>query len=544
MPRRDPFRLLSPWCSRSGRPARVQLNGEMDVKSGFRHEVRTPALVATTCCCCVVLTVLSACGGGGGGGDGYVLDSSGVQNTAGVDIRDTWKPTEPIRSYFGLEEGGSPPRIGGWNASNYTILGWKDGITYGQKMSGPTDTIDIDFTGYFDQLPDHVQGALERAGKSWSYRLRDVLGPHLSHDEVVTRLPRTPDEDNILRTTPRHVDGMLIDIDSDFQNPEWDYEWGYSRARFRSTQIEGNNFTVRTGWIDIAAIDINIGPDWLAHIASHEMGHAIGHAASELDFGVDFGPGADPRYAADTIARYVDFERGVWTGPALTAANGGTYVPFQELDGEPDFGHLGACVMIMSYCGDPIEIPHEMDFAFMRDVGYTVEDLYPTEPEQYSYGAWAEHSAWEVLASRTMTFSTYHITDRIAVEANVFGTPSASDFSNAHSAMLMWNGSLLAADLARYAPVFGNAQVTLSADNLDGTVEFTDLRTVRDVDGQTRLVGWRRATLAYGVAVTENGFVDADGNVTGGFYGPNHEEVAGILSDDAESIHGAFGGTR
>ena len=310
------------------------------MKSGFRHEVRTPALVATTCCCCVVLTVLSACGGGGGGGDGYVLDSSGVQNTAGVDIRDTWKPTEPIRSYFGLEEGGSPPRIGGWNAFNYTILGSKNGITYGQQMSGPTDTIDIDFTGYFDQLPDHVQGALERAGKSWSYRLRDVLGPHLSEDEVVTRVERTAD--GRIPLTP--VGGMLIDIDSDLQNPEYDYEWGYSSALFRTTQIVGSNFTARTGFLDLSALDINQGPDWMAHIASHEMGHAIGHSASSLDYG----PDAHPEYRGDTIARYVDFDRGVWTGPALTEANGGTYVPFQELDGEPDFGHLGACVMIMS----------------------------------------------------------------------------------------------------------------------------------------------------------------------------------------------------
>lgn len=479
---------------------------------------------------------LAACGGGGSVGDGYVLDSSGAQNTAGVDIRDAWKPTEPIRSYFGLEDGGTRPSIAGFNASSYIILGSNNGITYGQKMSGPTDTIDIDFTGYFDQLPGHVQGALERAGKSWSYRLRDVLGPHLSQDEVVTRVERTAD--GKIPLTP--VDGMLIDIDSDFQNPEWDYEWGYSSARLRTTEIVGNDFTVRTGWIDLAALDINRGSDWLAHIASHEMGHAIGHVATDLDFG----PDAHPRYREDTIARYVDYERGIWTGPALTAANGGRYVPFQELEGEIDFGHLGACVMIMSYCGDPIEIPHEMDFAFMRDIGYTVEDSYPTEPEQYSYSAWAEHSAWEVLAARTMTFSTYRITDLIAMEANVFGTPSASDFANAHTGTLTWNGSLLAADLTRYSPVFGNAQITLSADDLDGTAEFTNLRTVRDVNGQALLVGWRRATLAYDVTVGENGFINADENVNGMFYGPNHEEVAGVLSDDIEHIHGAFGGTR
>ena len=34
-----------------------------------------------------------------------------------------------------------------------------------------------------------------------------------------------------------------------------------------------------------------------------------------------------------------------------------------------------------------------MDFAYMKDIGYTVTDEYPAEPELYSYGAWAKHSA-------------------------------------------------------------------------------------------------------------------------------------------------------
>ncbi len=463
-------------------------------------------------------------------------ESSGIRNTAGVDIRDTWKPTGPIKSYFGLEEDGDDPRIVGFDSSGYSVLGSKDGITYGQRMSGPTDTIDIDFTGYFDQLPDYVQGALERAGKSWSYRLKDVLGPHLSTDEVVTRVMRTPDG----RVPPREVDGILIDIDSDFQNPAWDYVWGYSNARLRTTQIEGNNFTVRTGWINIAAIDINRGSDWLAYIASHEMGHAIGHVATDLDFG----PDAHPRHREDTIARYVDYDRGVWTGPALTAANGGRQVAFQRLNGELDFGHLGACEMIMSYCGNDIEIPHEMDFAFMKDIGYTVQDSYPDEPELYSYGAWADYSAWAVRASRTMTFSPYRITDRIEVEADIYGIPSDRDLAEVHTGTLTWSGSLLATDKAEFAPVFGNAEIVLSADTLDGTTQFSNLQTVRDVDGQAHLTGWRRPSLEYAVRVGEKGFTDVGGKVTGGFYGPNHEEVAGILDDGSQKILGAFGGTR
>ena len=463
------------------------------------------------------------------------------RNIAGADIRDTWKETSPIKSHFGLEPGGTPigglldhadlPQFKSGGASAWTILGSKNGITYGQQMSGPTDTIDIDFTGYFAELPDYVQGALERAGKSWSYRLKDKLGPYLSTDEVVTRLERTEDEDGILRPTPWLVDGILIDIDSDYEK---DFFLSSSSATFRTTQTVGGDFTVRTGWVDLKATTIEEGGGWLAHIASHEIGHAIGHDASHI-----YSP------LPETIARYVDFDRGVWTGPALTAAHGGREVEFQlYADGEVNFGHLGACAMIMSYCGNDIEIPHDLDFAFMKDIGYTVEDSYPTVPEQYSYGAWAEHSSWGVLAATSLTFAFYTQTDHITVQADAFGESPNTDFASTHIGTLTWNGSLLATDLEKFAPVFGDTRIVLSGDTLDGSVSFTNLRTVKDAEGEVALMAWRRASLGYGVKVEGNSFRDVGTKVSGDFYGPQHEEVAGVLNDGPEKILGAFGGTR
>ncbi len=478
---------------------------------------------------------MSGCGGGGGGGFGpAVIGSFGIQNTAGVDIRDTWKSTEPIASYFGLQGGGSLPRFEGLDPSGYSVLGSKDGITYAQRMSGPTDTIDIDFIGdfdgYFDTLPDYVQGTIERAGKAWSHRLKDVLGSFMSTDEVVTRKGRN----ELGHTIPRLVDGILLDFETDFENPKWDYAWGGSRGLYRYEQVVGQDFTVRTGWFEVAAGDINSGPLWFAYIAAHEIGHAIGS-------GLEFGRSDIP----EAIERYVDYDRGVWTGPELTAANGGRNVRFQkDRDGEPDFGHLGACPMIMSYCGPEIAIPHEMDFAYMKDIGYTVADDYPAEPELYSYGAWAKHSAWVVTTARHMTFTSTRITDRITVEADVFGNPAVTNFADAHTGTLTWNGSLLATDMNKFAPVFGEAEIVLSADTLDGTARFMNLRTAVDVEAQARLTGWRKSGLAYDVTVEANGFTDADGKVIGGFYGPNHEEAAGILDDRAEKILGAFGGRR
>ncbi len=472
--------------------------------------------------------VLTLYGCGGGGGGSFIPVPSAIVNTAGVDIRDTWKSTEPITSYFGLQGGGALPRLEGLDASGYSVLGSKDGITYAQRMSGPTDTIDIDFTGHYDQLSNYAEGALERAGKAWSYRLKDVLGPYVSYDTVVTRKGR--DENGYL--IPRLVDGILVGIDSDWRNPRWTGRaLRRSTGAYRDEQIAGQDFTVRTGLVNLAARHINQGTGRLAFIAAHEMGHALGHSANH-------------NRLPETIARYVDFDRAVWTGPALTAANRGRNVAFQIQNGERDFSHLGACPMIMSYCGDDIVIPHELDFAYMKDIGYTVADDYPTEPELYSYGAWAKHSAWVVTAARHMTFTTTRITDHIAVEADVFGNPSGADFAGAHTGTLTWNGSLLASDTARFAPVFGDAEIVLSADTLEGAVRFMNLRSVVDVEARARLTGWRKSSLAYDVTVEANGFTDADGKVMGGFYGPNHEEAAGTLGDRTEKILGAFGGIR
>ena len=229
---------------------------EVDVKTVLRFGGSIAVLAAAICCILAALTVLTGCGGGGGGvGGGSVRGPSGIRNTGGVDIRDTWKPTGPVKSYFGLEEGGDLSRIKGWDASGYAILGSKDGITYAQRMSGPTDTIDIDFNGYFDRLPDHVQGALERAGKSWSYRLKDGLGSFESRDTFVTGVERTSDG----RIPPREVDGILVLIRSDYKNPEVDYVWANSSGGFRDTQMVGEDFTARTGWIDLAVKTINKG---------------------------------------------------------------------------------------------------------------------------------------------------------------------------------------------------------------------------------------------------------------------------------------------
>ena len=457
------------------------------------------------------------------------------ENIAGIDPRDTWKPTRAIESYFELAphaRHSDPSRLRG------SVLGSRDGVYYTQQMSGPTDTIDIDFTGYFSDMPDFVQGLLERGGKSWSYRLIDVLGSHQLTDGVVTRLGL--DENGW--AIPYHNDGILVDADTDYQNPAWDFDWGYSRGGRRDSQSDKEDFMVRSGWLELSANDIECcGDIWAGYLAAHEIGHAIGHAASE------------PHGKPENILRHVDYERGVWTGPAVTEANGGVQMSFQRLDeygrpspdGEIDFGHLGACSMIMSYCGKSRMIPDDLDFAYFKDIGYTIADEYPAAPEMYSYGAWADHSTWSVTTKRALFFDPDRIDDFIDVEAAVMGNPSTTAFSDAHSGSVTWNGSLLATDLATFGPVFGGAEITLSADTLDGAVAFTELETVQKSDrGLAELTGWRIGRLDYPVSVTDNGFQDEGGRVLGALFGPSHEEAAGTLHDEAVRITGAFGGKR
>lgn len=57
---------------------------------------------------------------------------------------------------------------------------------------------------------------------------------------------------------------------------------------------------------------------------------------------------------------------------------------------------------------------------------------------------------------------------------------------------------------------------------------------------------FRDSALSYDIALDANAFSDADGRVAGALYGPQHEEMAGVLDADGSGVDvlGAFGGTR
>lgn len=85
-----------------------------------------------------------------------------------------------------------------------------------------------------------------------------------------------------------------------------------------------------------------------------------------------------------------------------------------------------------------------------------------------------------MTVKRALFFAPSRIDDYVAVEAGVVGSRSEATFADTHIGTVTWNGSLLAEDLTTFVPVLGAAKITLSADTLDGTVAFTDLKTVQN----------------------------------------------------------------
>ena len=107
-----------------------------------------------------------------------------------------------------------------------------------------------------------------------------------------------------------------------------------------------------------------------------------------------------------------------------------------------------------------------------------------------------------------------------------------------------WSGSLIGVDLgqAMLPPVFGAAEISVDLSSLDGTALFDDLKVYADGVSSD----FRVSSREYAIDVAGNSFSDGDGRVHGGFFGPAHEEMAGVLDDRTPEVNllAGFGGTR
>ena len=507
----------------------------------------------------LVASTTLGCGGGGGSGGPTVSVPADIDysrtNSDAADLLDVWNDPAPLGRALGLTPvpaaelaarkqhmrtllaaqgtaAESLTRLRSVDPAVLEIVGERDGITYAQWKGGPAGGLDIDF--YWEFAPGfsaRERAMVERAGKEWAYRLDDTIdGPHTHRagwqlpttGELVTEDIHSKDLTVIMYTFDGHLSSggtWLEDVTEDAYKP-----W--------------------LGTIHIVDNDRRRGDAWFRHIAAHEIGHNLGITEYLKD------------RAPPGILQYFDFTNGTFNGPAAVRANGGRPVPFQWLDAdrrtvppgtpgaEIDYGHPAPCPMILSYCGDPVTTPHELDFAFLDDIGFSVRPAsVRAEPETYGYGAWGEWSAWGVGAARLLQGTR----DALVASADAFGiAPAGALAENADlTGTVSWSGSLLGVDLERsaaFAPVTGSAALTVDLATLDGQASFDNLR----VGTHDAAAAFRRSSLSYAISVEGNGFADAAGHLQGAFFGPAHQEMAGTLDDRTPGVEllAGFGGKR
>ena len=420
--------------------------------------------------------------------------------------------------------------------SRMRIIGVKDDLTIGRWTSGPADTMAVDF--YYDQgarLSDADKAAIRRAAKAWTRYIRTEF------DDRTIAAGTVVDKGHLPSTTVHtdvEVDDFLIVVSTSTQGR-------FSSGGSTANRLRGDEFTPGTGYIHMVQ----------GHLQSHQtIVHEIGHALIHTT------PTADA-LRNRTYERYRSADGTHFEGPEAMKVHGGP-VPFQwvNADGEPvapgspgaqvDPGHLGVCTSVMAYCApEDVVMPSPLDIAWLKDLGYdTLDEATALAPEVYGYGAWGEYSAWGVGVARTLTGFDAR-SDRLEATADAFGVVPETAFDARARAQGLagtatWTGLLLGADMASegLAPVSGDATLAFDLATLEGTAAFDNL-TVH-ANGETG--PFRSPTLSYVITVDGNRFGDADQRIDGGFYGPDHDEMAGVVDDRRTSVNllAGFGGAR
>ncbi len=500
----------------------------------------------------MAISILAACGGGGGGsGQGPVAPSFGAYargNPSAQDLLDHWNDPQRLSAALGLSQvvdqaesrvaiagllninrrdpSGTGTLLRNVRAEDITIVGERRGIAYGQWKGGSAGTLNIEFDWRF--APNVDAGSrirMERAGKSWSRRLMDDFGTHTA--PAGTRIV-IGDVREVLAGEVT-TNGLVIFV----------VDKGPVSDNFSSGGPDELDYTSDDFEPWLGAILLNRNHHDYTSVMAHEIGHVLG-IGSAINF--------------PSVARYVNHENHTFEGPGAMRANGGNPVPYQwtNADNEPvppgtpgatvDYGHLGVCTSLMAYCRDRREVsaPSQLDFAFLDDIGYEILDrATASEPELYGYGAWGRYSAWGAGVERMLGNS-----DRLRAGADAFGIAPATSLaaSTALQGEATWNGSLLGVDTGHAAlpPVFGDATLTIALADLSGDLRVDNLTV--DIDGASS--SFRRPNLEYGVTVAANSFSDDRGAIRGGFFGPAHEEMAGVLDDREVQLLAGFGGTR
>ena len=523
---------------------------------------------------------LSGCGGGGGGGGGGTGPAHGSysrNNPLAEDLLDHWNEPEQLRAALGLspvdaahaadrtrvladllhmaggEPAGTGTKLRNVGPEDIEIIGERDGITYGRWTGGPAGTLNIEFDWRAArELTPEQRAGMERTGKSWSWRILDDFGTHVARQgtEVVHGAGAETGSFSLVFDEDVSTNGVLIVVGVKTDDSRSSSGGPAEFSLFYEGPVpseEYENWDDYEAWL--GSILLSRRAVDLADVMAHEIGHVLGVSIENVR----------------PVSRHINRVDHTFEGPESVRANGGEPVPFQwwneerevvtpnTLGAEVDYAHLGVCSSLMAYCRDSADVyqPSDLDFAFLRDIGYEILDVATaSEPELYGYGAWGRYSTWGAGVERTIRYQGRRVveaTDRLRAGADAFGMAPGAAFADAHATLqgnVTWSGSLIGVDVGRamLPAVFGNAELQVELSSLQGTASFDDL-TVQ-VDGVSS--AFRAPSLDYAIAVTGNSFSDADGHVSGGFFGPAHEEMAGVLDDRTATVNliAGFGGQR
>ena len=513
---------------------------------------------------CVVAMALPLILGGCGGSGGDNTPPSGEtsretshvipwrNNSMAEDLLDHWNQPEALQQAMSLSTVGdaeiparksaleallgiaaSDPAITGTRfrnvrAEDVEIVGERDGITFGRWTDGPAGTLNIEFDWRFAAgLNAAARARMERAGKAWSRRLQDDFGPNtVVQGTTIEHSPVDPGAESRTVTFEEDVpvdDVLIAVLYTGTSSP-------YSTGGPQRAKITSDDYEPWLGAIVLSRRHIN-----LAGVMAHEIGHVIGLTDLSYDW-------------LQSARRYVDFQNHTFNGPESKRANGGKPVPFQSSGSTIDYSHFAVCSSIMSHCSGDLRIqgPSELDFAFLSDIGYDVLDAgTASEPEVYGYGAWGRYSAWGAGAERDLDPPGGR-RDALRAGADAFGIHPVADFTDAHqgAGSATWLGSLLGVDLGRamLPPVVGDAALHVELSSHTGTARFSDLVVL--VDGTAS--AFRAPHIEYAIDIVGNTFVDEEQRIAGGFFGPAHEEMAGVVDDRTPEVNllAGFGGTR
>ncbi len=510
----------------------------------------------------------------------FQAKSARMRNRVAADLQKSWNDTSGVALSFGLRSltqrqirhakrdfkrlraththsDGSNAILPNVAMDSLTVLGRHGGLTVAAWKDGPVGTMPFMF--HFDQTETQsgngfverrdgvsldFRGVLKRSAKIWSRRLVHT-GP--ARDVTV--------EDG---TTYRDVDGFLLEVrirDGNRVN-------GGVRGWVHGP--DGEDFIPYHGFIGISKHVHDKLHDGMPSTVAHEIGHALGIVSAVTKFYANTEDNKKTR-------KYYQPEAHTWTGPNAMKANDGNPVPMQWRDenqwwvvkspheegAERDLGHLGDCASLMAYCRDDYDggLPSELDFGFLADIGFDlVDSKEAAETERYGYATWGDWAAWGVSVERDLRDNLHEFPhDFTQAYANSFGTrPTTLLADNAAlrtKSTATWNGNLIGVDLGRkrLPPVTGDAALSVDLSTLDGTARFSNLRVhVGNARQKTRAKDFRKTELSYDIDVNGNSIGDVANRISGGFFGPAHQEVAGVLNDTRPEVNllAGFGGIR